>query len=445
MRRWATPLSFSRHGPGAGVDAHVTAGGSAGHWIPRLQNQVEGMLMADKKRGDKKKRSGKKRGGPRVDRLHFAGSDEKPDRHDDLISRRPILGSGKTPAALVEMQKNRRVYVTGSGNRKPEIGIKRVAEANTPVWQVELPVTGEGRGGEPGFVPGIAAERTGHEAILAGIDPGISVAGHRPAWQDALYQPRLTVQKQFPPLQRFDGRPVDPLVVFGADDRWSFKDSAWPWGLVGKIFTSSGWTGSGVLVGERLVVTAAHVVPWADAAAGSWWMKFVPAYYDGSSLYGAGVESYVSNAKGMVNVSNVVGYDWAILRLYNPLGSSLGYFGFNGYSSDWNDLNVWSGIGYPGAIASGQRPAYQGGYSIIDVDSDSNGGKEIESRSADLTSGNSGGPIFAWWGGDPRIVGVVSGAEQEYWFPFSIKWVNVFAGGSGFTNLIWWGRTNWPA
>ena len=249
---------------------------------------------------------------------------------------------------------------------------------------------------------------------------------------------------QFPPLQRFDGRPVDPLVVFGADDRWSFKDSAWPWGLVGKIFTSSGWTGSGVLVGERLVVTAGHVVPWADVAAGSWWMKFVPAYYDGSSLYGAGVESYVSDAKGF-NVSSVVGYDWAILRLYNPLGSSLGYFGFNGYSSGWNGLNVWSGIGYPGAIASGQRPAYQGGYSIIDVDSDSNGGKEIESRSADLTSGNSGGPIFAWWGGDPRIVGVVSGAEQEYWFPFSIKWVNVFAGGSGFTNLIWWGRTNWPA
>lgn len=120
------------------------------------------------------------------------------------------------------------------------------------------------------------------------------MAGHRPAWQDALYQPRLTVQKQFPPLQRFDGRPVDPLIVFGADDRWSFKDSAWPWGLVGKIFTSSGWTGSGVLVGERLVVTAGHVVPWADVAAGSWWMKFVPAYYDGSSLYGAGVESYVS-------------------------------------------------------------------------------------------------------------------------------------------------------
>lgn len=391
----------------------------------------------------KKKSTGTTRRSRGVDKLHFAGAEERPDSYDELISRRPILGSGKLPRALVEMKKTRSVYILGSGDKKPEVAIKRVRGPKTPVWQVDLPILEERE--QHGFVPALTAERMQHSDVLDGIDPGISVASHRPQWQDVLYHPRLTVQKMFPPLQRFDGRPVDPLIVFGADDRWSFRDSSWPWGLVGKIFTSSGWTGSGVLVGERLVATAGHVVPWADAAAGSWWMRFVPAFYDGSSLYGAGVESYVSDARGFDVSGNVVGYDWAILRLYNPLGTSLGYFGFNGYSSGWNGLNVWSGIGYPGAIATGQRPAFQGGYSIIDVDSDSNGGKEIESRSADLTKGNSGGPIFAWWSGDPRIVGVVSGEEQEYWFPFSIKWVNVFAGGSGFTNLLWWGRTNWPA
>ncbi|KKM60154.1 hypothetical protein LCGC14_1544680, partial [marine sediment metagenome] len=299
-------------------------------------------------------------------------------------------------------------------------------------------------GMQSGFVPGRTAERVEHVDILNDIRPGIPVTSYRPEWMDAIYQPRFTLQQQFPPMQRMSGQAVSPLIVFGADDRWAFRDSSWPWGLVGKISTSSGWTGSGVLVGERLVATASHVVPWADAAAGSWWMKFTPAFYDGSSLHGSGVESYVSDAKGFVNTSNVVGYDWAILRLYTPLGLSLGYFGFNGYSSSWNGLSVWSTIGYPGAIASAQRPAFQGGYNIIDVDSDSHGGREIESRSADLTGGNSGGPIFAWWSGDPRIVGVVSGAEQEYWFPFSIKWVNVFAGGSGFTNLLSWGRANWP-
>jgi len=36
------------------------------------------------------------------------------------------------------------------------------------------------------------------------------------------------------------------------------------------------------------------------------------------------------------------------------------------------------------------------------------GGEELESETADLTPGNSGGPMFGWWNGDPRLVGVVS-------------------------------------
>lgn len=378
--------------------------------------------------------------GNQVDELHFSGSRDTPDSYDEVISRQPILGKGDPPRELVEMQKYRSIHVVGS-KKKPDLKVERLKDIEKPVWEIKLPNT---EGVESGYVPGQTAEFVEHEEILKDLDPGISVASYRPEWMNALYQPRFTLQQQFPPMQRMDGRPVNPLIVFGADDRWTFRDPSWPWGLVGKIFTSSGWTGSGVLIGERLVATASHVVPWADAASGSWWMRFVPAYYDGSSLHGAGVESYVSDAKGFINTSNVVGYDWAILRLYNPLGLSLGYFGYNTYSSGWNNLNVWSGIGYPGAVSSGQRPAFQGGYSIIDVDSDSHGGSEVESRSADITSGNSGGPIFAWWNGDPRIVGVVSGEEQEYWFPFSIKWVNVFAGGSGFSNLLSWGRTNWP-
>jgi hypothetical protein len=34
---------------------------------------------------------------------------------------------------------------------------------------------------------------------------------------------------------------------------------------------------------------------------------------------------------------------------------------------------------------------------------DSNGGQGLESNIADVTPGDSGGPLFGWWGGDPRI------------------------------------------
>jgi V8-like Glu-specific endopeptidase len=222
-------------------------------------------------------------------------------------------------------------------------------------------------------------------------------------------------------------------------------DATWPWGLVGRIFTSGGWYGSGALIGPRLVATAGHVVPWGS---GPWWMRFVPAYYNGVSLHGASVESYVSDARGY-DVTTATGYDWAVLRLYQPLGSWLGYFGYNGFSSSWEDDPYWTILGYPGAIAGAQRPSYQNGVSVFDIDSDSNGGRELETR-GDVTAGNSGGPMFGWWSGDPRLVGVVSG-EEEDWSPGFWPWEwgnlergNVIAGGSGFTNMMAWGRSNWP-
>ena len=51
--------------------------------------------------------------------------------------------------------------------------------------------------------------------------------------------------------------------------------------------------------------------------------------------------------------------------------------------------------------------------------------------------------MFAWWGSDPRIVGVVSGEETEYKPLFSSRQDNVIASGDGLMNLIAWGRSNW--
>lgn len=242
-------------------------------------------------------------------------------------------------------------------------------------------------------------------------------------------------------MRRLNGRPIEPLVVFGSDNRLVFRDASWPWGLVGRVFNSRGSSGTGVLVGPRIVATAGHMVPWDDA---SWWMRFVPAYYDGQSLHGAGVESYVSDTRGFNTSGSVTGYDWAILRLYQPLGSWLGYYGYNGYSESWNNQPYWTIVGYPGAVDSALKPSYQNGITIFDVDSDSNGGSELESQTVDLTPGNSGGPMWAWWGSDPRVVGVVGGSETDWIFPFGSELGNVMAGGAGFPNLIARGRIILP-
>ena len=369
--------------------------------------------------------------------LTFIGDRDAPEALSTVHARRPVLGSGNPPNELVKLAARQSVYVESRGNRKPTPGVERVVGSKPPLWRVDVPVDDVLRGARPGE----SLRRDEPAEVLKKANRSVGFSGYRPDWMDALYVPRRRTAETREVLKRFNGRRVTPLWVFGQDNRWEFRDPSWPWGLVGKIVTSSGYYGTGALVGDRLVVTAGHMVPWDDDP---WWMLFVPAYYDGVSLHGAGVQSYVSDAYGYDVRGDPTGYDWAILRLYEPLGQWLGYFGYNGYSEDWDDQPWWSIIGYPGAIANAMRPSFQGGITVGDVDSDDGGGEELESDTADTSSGDSGGPMFGWWGDDSRLIGVVSG-QEEITFPWTWDQDNIIAGGSGFTSLIGWGRTNWPA
>jgi V8-like Glu-specific endopeptidase len=367
--------------------------------------------------------------------LAFLGDRDRPDPLSAVHARRPILGSGKPPNDLLELARTRRYYVRSK--EKPSASIEALGKGDKRIWEVSLPAGDELRGARPG----VTQRREKPEIILKEVDRKASYSGSRPDWADTLFVPRRIATGAQPVLRRFSGRCVTPLWVFGTDDRWQFRDPAWPWGLVGRVFNNQGYSGTAALIGDRLVMTAGHMVPWGD---NPWWMRFVPAYYDGASLHGAGVESYVSDARGYDVHGHPAGYDWAVLRLYNPLGSWLGYFGYNGYSDSWNDQSYWSIIGYPGAIANAERPSFQGGITVTDTDGDSNGGEELESETADTSAGDSGGPLFGWWGNDPRLVGVVSGEEEIDFLWWTIEKDNVIAGGSGFTSLAAWGRSNWP-
>ena len=152
-----------------------------------------------------------------------------------------------------------------------------------------------------------------------------------------------------------------PLYIFGNDVRQPFFPSGYPWQCIGKVFAWNdpysfqwSWTGTGVLVSHNTVLTASHVVPWgADPAM----IQFIPAYYNGVSTLGPNIYSYVDNAAAYYNEPdpNVdrPAWDFAVLRLIDPLGDSLGWFGGKTYSDSWNDGNYWNLVGYPGDIAGG--------------------------------------------------------------------------------------------
>jgi V8-like Glu-specific endopeptidase len=367
----------------------------------------------------------------------FIGDRSAPLPFASMRRRRTLLGTGNKPEILSEMARFRSFYVKSDSNPDREVRINEVEGAG--VWRVDVPVDDIFNGARAGRTH----QRHPVEKIFSEVNSSLPFGSHRPEWMDFTPVPRL-ISKSPASLQRFDGRRGEPLWVYDSA-RQTFDDDSWPWGLVGRITNNRGESGTGTLIGDRLVVTAGHMVPWSDS---SWWMKFVPAYFDGASLFGAGIESYVSDTNGYDISSVFIGYDYAILRLYEPLGTSLGYFGYNSYSDDWNNQPLWSNIGYPGDVGNGQEPSFQKGFTIGADVGDGNGGDELETENCDLNHGNSGGPMFAWWnnGTDPRIVAVVSSqlsdAQQP---PFPSPNDNVFAGGDAFVNLCAWGRSNWPA
>jgi hypothetical protein len=236
-----------------------------------------------------------------------------------------------------------------------------------------------------------------------------------------------------------------PLVIFPPDQRELLIDSSWPWRLIGKVTTSDGKSGSGALVGGRILLTARHVRPVNSIAAGNWWIQFTPHYFDGMTPFGT---SFVSNNEFYQFTGDTgfdLAHDYMVCRLFEPLGDQIGFFGAEEYTEDWNDDEVWASVGYPGDLAGGERPFVQVNCSIEDSDG-SGDGQTLETE-ADLNHGDSGGPFWAWFdNGDPRIIGVTSDEVDfgtNYVVTVSHDLDNSVSGGKDMIELIRWARQNW--
>lgn len=278
---------------------------------------------------------------------------------------------------------------------------------------------------------------------------GAAAEAFRPAWVDHVYHPKLSGLPERMAIRRIGGKLVEPYYgVYAPDDRRVYYPSGYPWQCIGRVFTwtnasSPNWSfyGSGVLIGGRVMLTAGHMIPWGSS---NWKMLFVPGYYDGQSVNGAGAQSWVSDCYGWNTGGTVAAHDMAVCRLYTPLGGWLGYLGAKTYDSSWQDGNYWTLCGYPYSITGGARPSYQSGIPVLDDDSD--GSAEELEHHGDSTPGDSGGPFFGFWNDGPYAIGTTSGGERIYNTPFG-WWDednNIEAGGAAMVDLVRWGRQNWP-
>ncbi len=253
----------------------------------------------------------------------------------------------------------------------------------------------------------------------------------------------LEIAERFKKIREKDDKPTN---IFGADDRYIYNDSSYPWRTVGRVWTASGAC-TGCTIGPRLVLTASHCVNWLSGG-GAGWIKFSPAYYNGNGPWGEYYATrvlYWNKAQGGLSDLETA-FDYVVLVMNDYVGNHVGYPGYRSYSSSWNGDAVWQHMGYPGDLTSTQRPAFLGSCTISSTSSQSLSGQtgNVLGHFNDITGGHSGGPVWGWWSGEawPRVVGVQS-AEAS--IPaFNTSGDNEFGGGQALSSLISWGRSNYP-
>ena len=200
---------------------------------------------------------------------------------------------------------------------------------------------------------------------------------------------------------------------------------------------------TGFLIGRQTLMTSGHAHP--DTSAHAWRIQVIPACWGGRSVFGMGYVTYVHSARWW---HSDAGNDFMVGQLYDPIGDDLGYFGATTYDSDWEDRAVWTMSGYP-YDRSLWAPSRETGISVrddddgddINLNGDTFDTTQVESD-ADEASGASGSPLFAWFNGHVKAVGVHSGVQRDGTIS-GTEILSCASGGVGFVEVIRWARGEW--
>ncbi|PGD00237.1 trypsin-like serine peptidase [Bacillus toyonensis] len=353
---------------------------------------------------------------------------ENPLTPDQLLTFENMRASKSMPTDLQESMSDRKIHISGT-NRNAQV-IDALARELALTSSFLLPAGM--------FIGRLGRDGQTQLSVPQAAEPNDSVVRQpfKPAWQDQIYHPKLA---PLSPDMAVKGREADRIRahrLYEPENRTVFRPEGYPWTCIGRIEVFENGVlkrlGTGTLVGHRIVVTSAHLMP-RDGSPGRWAIRFVPGYFDGISTVGKA--SWTESYRALVSTvtDDNQDRDLAIMKLYDPLGDALGWMGIKQYNDDWEDRGVWTLVGYPGSLTNGERPTFQSGIPVID-DDPSGDFTEIEHR-GDATDGNSGGPLFASFPNGMYMIGVHSGDEYRMAGPIVAEDNNVASGGRGLVNF----------
>jgi V8-like Glu-specific endopeptidase len=321
----------------------------------------------------------------------------------------------------VEARLSQTLYLTGP---KPQVRLTEAVpvkdggstDPKAQVFRVDLEAEVT-RVGVHAFPPGIEGTKLARRRKLLREDDHVElVHGFLPDHL-ALRPLPERLDKRFRVAQRFDSlaKPEEQIAttVFAPDDRYTFSDTAFPWCTVGRVDTAGG-TASGVMIGPRHMLTVSHTIQWLSPPSPyvAGWIKFTPSYFDGSAPFGVAWGTWIYwqfQVAGPGIDTTEEQFDYVVVVLDRRMGDLTGWMGSRTYSDSWDGGNYWSHIGYPADLASAERPSFQGSFSLDGHDTEPAAHQALR-HLADVWPGQSGGPMFGWWSGEPwpRAVGVQS-------------------------------------
>lgn len=211
-----------------------------------------------------------------------------------------------------------------------------------------------------------------------------------------------------PPQPLSADRPLQKAQIFGKDDRTAVPDtSIYPWSAVGRVlsfYPTEIHAGTGAMIGNNIVLTAAHVVFDQNLGAPDS-IQFIPGLNGSAEPFGTvNVTDTAIPQQWMSNGDE--NFDIAVLTVDSSVGGQTGILPFDVVPASTLTGKILQSAGYPSDLKNGES-MYAAPGMFLGIDG--NMLREL----IDTEPGQSGSPIWLQDGGNITLVAVIVGTRQS--------------------------------